>query len=483
MSGLSWTVAHQVGQQVMQFGIQMALARMLMPEEFGLVAMMSVFLTISNMIAQAGMGSAIVQAKELSESDIRTTFTLNVGMGLLMALGLCVCAPWVSAFYSEPELVVLLRVLSVSVFLQQLGGVHGSLLSRDMRYRDLMLAALPALLISGAAGVTSAALGLGVWALVIQSISSSVISSVLLWIRSDWSARFGFSLASFKRVFPFGWRIAVNQILNSFFNHIYILVIGRYYVTSEVAFYQRAKSFQNLAVVNLMSVFNRVAFPLLSRLNADDATRMKEAHYKFVTVIAWVVLPSLAMMASLSEPMILVLLTERWIETVPYLKVLCFIGMFMAVNIANANFMLARGDAGLHLKLSIVSKLLVVSVLFLTYKMSILLMLWGHLSTIVIVNLLLLYFLNARYSISFKRFFTLLSGPVVASLAIYLSAQFIVSAVQMNPFLELCIGGAGGIVAYWCGLFASRGIFREDILVMQNAYPKLFQLIRLAKLV
>ena len=483
MSGLSWTVASQVGQQVMQFVIQMALARMLLPEEFGLVAMMSVFLTISNMIAQAGMGSAIVQAKELSETDIRTTFTLNIGMGLFMALVLCLCAPWISLFYREPDLVTLLRVLSVSVFFQQLGGVHSSLLSRDLKYRDMMMATLPALLISGTAGVVSAALGFGVWALVVQSISSSIISSGLLWYRSDWSARFGFSLTSFRSIFPFGWKIAVNQILNSFFNQIYILVIGRFYATSEVAFYQRAKSFQNLAVVNLMSIFNRVAFPLLSRLNADDSTRMREAHYKFLGVIAWVVFPALAVMASLSEPMISMLLTDKWLEAAPYLQVLCLIGIFMVVNIANANFMLAKGDAGLHLKLSIVSKLLVVTVLYFTYKMSIINMLWGQLLTIVIVNFLLLYFLNVRYGISLRRFFIMISGPSLASLAIYIAALSAITNTQLNAFLELCVGGGVGLLVYWCGLFLFRGVFREDIWAVKNTYPKLFQLIRLVRLV
>jgi teichuronic acid exporter len=416
-SGLIWSIAQQIGQQGVRFVVQLVLARILLPEEFGLVAMISVFLTIGNMIAQAGMGSALVQAKELTDTDIRTVFTLNILVGLLMVAALWLAAPYISEFYKQSELILLLRVMALAVFLQQVGAVHASLLGRELKYREVMFANFPGMLISGTVGIGLALFGFGVWALVAQAIVMPLITSAFLWKFSGWMPHFAFSRSSIAKLFPFGWRVAANQLLNAIFNNIYVLVIGRIYPVAEVAYYQRAKSFQNLTTMNILQVFNRVAFPVFSRLHGEESDRARKGYFKLLTVAAWTAIPLVALMGAVAEPMIVLLLTEKWISTVPYLQVLCAIGVFMILNVINVNYLQAKGRADVVLKLSMLAKCFIVINLLITFNMGVIVMLWGHFVTVLFNFILRLYVLNC-HQISWRKQLNVMSPPSLLSILV-----------------------------------------------------------------
>jgi O-antigen/teichoic acid export membrane protein len=481
-SGLVWTTAQQLGEQGVRFVVQVVLARILLPEEFGLIAMISVFLTIGNMVAQAGMGSALVQAKELTETDIRTVYTMNLLVGLLMVAALWLSAPFISQFYQQPELVLLLRVMSLAVFLQQLGAVHASLLGRELKYRQVMFANFPGMLISGGVGIAMALNGFGVWALVAQALVMPLITSSLLWKFSGWMPNFALSQASIGKLFPFGWRVAANQLLNAVFNNIYVLVIGRIYPVAEVAYYQRAKSFQNLTTMNVLQIFNRVAFPVLSRLNSEKSDRASEGYFKLLTVASWGIIPLIAIMGAVAEPMIVLLLTDKWIATVPYLQVLCAIGVFMILNVVNVNYLQAKGRADVVLKLSMLSKLFIVISLLITFKLGVVAMLWGHFVTVLINFVIRLYVLN-NHQISWRQQIKVMMPPMLLSVLIFVVSMSLIRSLALGSALELLLGGAAAGVLWWAGVVAARRQFQTDLVALGSQYPQLMVVFRCLRLI
>jgi len=224
VSGVLWSAILKFGKEGISFVVKLALARVLMPAEFGLIAMVSVFISISGMIAQGGFGFSLVQSKELSNTDIETVFSINLLMGSIMAGALWLAAPWISSFYGQEDLTQIMRVLCFVVFIRQLGSVHSALFSRDMDYKQVAIASFPGLILSGIVGVWMAVEGYGVWALVTQTILSAIFSAAFKWYFSPWSPSLGISTESAKRLFPFGAKLMLNRFLNILFNNICIRI-------------------------------------------------------------------------------------------------------------------------------------------------------------------------------------------------------------------------------------------------------------------
>jgi O-antigen/teichoic acid export membrane protein len=469
-------VLQQAGQQAGRFIVQLLLARILLPEEFGLVAMVSVFLTIANMVAQGGLGTALVQVGEITEADRRTAFTLNVLLGLAGAGALYLFAPILADFYGKAELIPILRVMSVTVFLQQFGGIHSALFGRDLRYKETMKANVPSVFIAGFCGIGFAMNGFGVWALVWQSIIGALVASLLLWYFSDWSPRFGFSMESVKRLLPFGWRVAANQLLNAIFSNAYVLVIGKFYSASDVAFYQRAKGFQSLPMVSLFQVFNRVAFPLLSRLQSD-VERMQAVFRKLLLVLSWCVFPGMALLAAIAEPMIVVLIKEKWLPAVPYLRILCAMGVFMTINMVNMNFLQASGRAGLVLKLSIVGHALVVFNILITAHISVMAMVLGQLCVGFLSMVIRLVLLRKYCGVSVRSQLSVICMPIVTACVLF-AVVLSLGALPLASEGHLLLGLFIGALVWWLGLFVCRSRFQDDVRQLSEQYPALRLAIR-----
>lgn len=477
IAGLLWSVLQQAGEQAGRFIVQLLLARLLQPEEFGLVAMVVVFITIANMIAQGGLAAALVQVGEITEEDRRTAFTLNVLLGLAGAGALYCFAPVIADFYRKSDLILILRVMSVSVFLQQFGSIHLALFGRELRYRETMKASVPSVFIAGFCGIGLAMMGFGVWALVGQSIIGALVASLLLWYFSDWSPRFGFSMESVRRLLPFGWKIAANRLLNTIFANAYVLVIGKFYSASEVAFYQRAKGFQSLPILSLFQVFNRVAFPLLSRLQSD-VEGMQAAFRKLLLVLSWCVFPGAALLAAIAEPMIIVLIKEKWLPTVPYLRILCVMGVFITIDMVNMNFLQASGRAGFVLKLSIVGHVLVVLNLLITAHISVMAMVIGQLCMGFISMVINLIVLRKYCGVRVGDQLNVVCMPLVAAGILFSVVILSLGAVPLVAEARLLLGLLIGALVWWLALFLCRSRFQDDVRQLSEQYPILRWIVR-----
>ena len=478
VSGVVWSAILKFGQEGISFVVKLALARVLMPEEFGLIAMISVFISISGMIAQGGFGFSLVQSKELSNTDIETVFSINLLIGLLMAGVLWLTAPWISLFYGQEDLTQIMRVLCFVVFIRQLGSVHSALFSREMNYRQVAIASFPGLILSGIVGVWMAIEGFGVWALVTQTILSAIFSAAFKWYFSPWSPSLGISMESAKRLFPFGARLMLHRFLNILFQNVYILVIGRYYSAAEVAFYQRAKGLQMLPMTSVFEIFNRVTFPLMSRL-ADDRERRKKAFYKMMNMLAWIVFPGMALLAAIGEPLIIVLIKEKWLPVVPFLRVLCFMGMLMTLNMLNASSISGMGRADLILKVSFFNKAITILNIILMLSYGIMAMIVGQV-VVTAVTVIIYMVVNRRVlEVSIVSQFSVIFRPFLFSALIASSVFFGLQFMTVNAFIQLgCALLLGGGI-WWMGLYLSRSEFQEDLIMLTEQYPKISKLVTL----
>ena len=466
-------------QKLLTFFIQILLARLLLPEQFSLVALSSIFLTIANMIAQGGLGNALVQAKNLEETDIRTVFTINIVIGLCGVAIICLLAPHVAVFYCMPELELVMMVLSLVVFFNQIGAVHGSLYGRELDYKRVTLASVPAFFVSGGVAIVMALKGFGVWALVAQSVIMSLMNSAILILFSDWKARFGFSLESVRKLLPYGLSVMGSQVLNAVFGNIYIIVIGRVYTPADVAFYNRAKAFQGLATTNIMQMVNRIAFPLLSRIQGEG--REKTVYYKLIFLAAWLLFPILALMAGVADSLIVVLLTDKWIEVVPYLEVLCLCGAFVLLNGVCSNYISAAGQAELVLKLSLVNKLLLVINLILTFKIGIVAMLLGNCLALIVSYLLIVAVLKVKYHLPATEHLIDVVLALIASLSIY-SVSSLVDQSLDNAFVGLVFGLFAGVVCWWGILRLKRATLKSYVDLFGVRFPVVLRVAKLAGL-
>lgn len=379
-SGFIWSAVERFGQQGVLFLVQLVLARILAPEEFGLIAMVAVFVAISSAFVDCGFGRALIQKKEVSAEDLSTIFYFNCIAGALTASALWLLAPFLAAFYEDPRLQSILQFLSVGVFFGAISMVQASLLNRELKFKSLFYSSFPAITLSGIAGIIVALKGGGVWALVVQTLSEKLLRSVFLWFQVSWRPEWRFSWKSLKEMFPYGSRLALSSLLDQGFQNIYVLVIGKFFSPIDVGYFQRAKSFQQLPVGNFQSILSRVAFPLFATIQ-DDPARMRRGLHKALLLGTLFSFTAMAGMAALAEPMIVVLIGEKWLPAVPYLQWLCVVGALFPIHAINVNLLMAIGRADCFLRLEIYKKALILLNVCITFRFGIQMMIYGMIVT------------------------------------------------------------------------------------------------------
>ena len=391
MVALFWSGTAQFGQQAIQFVISIILARLLMPEDFGLIAMVMIIVAVAKSVVNSGFGAALLQKKDATHIDESSIFYFNIVLGVGMAGFFFFAAPWIAAFYEKPVLVSLTRVLSLNLVIGSFGIVQATLLSKEMDFKTQWKIGMIAPVVSGPVGITMAYQGFGVWSLVGQSLSSNLVRTVLLWLFRRWHPAREFSFSSLRIMFGFGSRILLSGLLNTVFKNIYVLVIGKLFSATALGFYSRAKGLQQLPVKNITGAVGRVTFPAFSAVQ-DDKPRLKRGLRKALTSIAMLNFPMMLGLAVVAKPLIAVLLTEKWLPSLPYLRLLCVVGVLYPLHSINLNALKAQGRSDLFLRLEIIKKTITVIAIVITYRWGISAMICGG-----IVVSLLGYYLNTYY--------------------------------------------------------------------------------------
>jgi teichuronic acid exporter len=391
--GVFWGFLDRIGQQGIRFVIMVILARLLTPAQFGLVGMLAIFIEVARTFIDSGFSAALIQKKEATDVDICSAFYVNVLIGLV-AMGLFwIGAPWVADFYRQPILTPLMRVLSLSLVIGSLTCVHTALLCRRIDFKTQLKVGMAATVLSGVIGVVMAARGLGVWSLVAQYLASSFFRSAFLWMLSAWRPKLVFRLASVREMFGFGSRLLASGLLNTIFENLYLVVIGKLFSATQLGLYTSARRIQILAITNTTDVITHVAFPVFSQMQ-DNPVRLKRSLRSAMTMLALIHFPIMVGLALAAGPLVNVLLSAKWADSVPWLQLLCLVGATHPFQALQLNVLKAVGRSDLFFNLEVLKKILTVIAIAITYRWGVVGMIWGQ-----IVLATISYYINSYYVI------------------------------------------------------------------------------------
>lgn len=358
LHGLAWSAVERFGMQGIQFVIALILARLLSPADYGLVGMLTIFIAIAQSFINSGFGTALIQKKNPTREDYSTVFYFNMVVSFFFYGVLFFAAPAIADFYQQPLLIDLTRVVALSFVINAMGLIQFTLLTKKIDFKTQSKVSISAIIISGSVGVFMAFSGFGVWALVAQTLISALARTVLVWIFNDWRPQKVFSLVSFKSLFAFGSRLLAAGLLDTVFKNIYLIVIGKLFNASALGFFTQAKKIQELPVFSITTIVQRVSFPIFSEVQ-DDRNQLKQGYQKTIRWSVFLVFPLMMGLAAIAPTFIEVVLTKKWMPSVPYLQLLCFAGMLYPVHALNLNLINVLGRSDLFLRLEIIKKTII----------------------------------------------------------------------------------------------------------------------------
>ena len=356
ISNFLWRFAERCGAQIVAFVVSIVLARLLAPEVYGTIALVTVFTTILQVFVDSGMANALIQKKNADQIDFSTVFFLNIFVCIVLYIGLFIASPFIASFYEDESLIWVIRILSLTLVISGVKNVQQAYVSRTMQFKRFFFATLGGTLGAAVIGITMAYMGFGVWALVAQQIFNATVDTIILWITVKWRPQLVFSFKRLKGLFSYGWKLLVSALLDTVYTNIRQLIIGKLYTSADLAYYNRGRQFPNLIVTNINTSIDSVLLPTMSRTQ-DDRTRITEMTRRAIKTSTYIMAPLMMWMAFSAEPIVRLILTDKWIDCVPYLRIFCISFMFYPIHTANLNAIKAMGRSDIFLKLEIIKKI------------------------------------------------------------------------------------------------------------------------------
>lgn len=467
LRGTVWSSIERFSVQGIMFVVMIIMARILTPADYGLVGMLTIFIAISQTLVDSGFSNALIRKQDRTETDNSTVFYFNIAVAALLYLILALCAPLIADFYNEPQLTELTRVIGLSIVISSFTGVQRALLTVDIDFRTQAKASLTAAVVSGAVGIATAYGGLGVWAIVWFQLTNQAVNCLLLWLLSKWRPRLLYSWRSFRELFTFGSKLAASGLLDTLYNNIYLLVIGKVFKASDLGYYTRAQQFASFPSSNLTGIFQRVTFPVLCTIQDDDE-RLRSVYRRFLRLSAFVVFPLMVGLAVVANPLVLLLLKEQWIFAATLLSILCFSMMWYPIHAINLNLLMVKGRSDLFLKLEIIKKLIGVGILCITVPLGLIPMTVGS-----IVICILCLAVNTHYTGRLIHVgFWMQMRDICPSLLYSLTMGAVVWLITMlfnSPWLQLIVGVLSGAAYYLLATYLTHSAdLRELISFIRN---------------
>ena len=422
------------------------MARLLLPSDYGMIGMLTVFLQISQTFIDSGFSDALVQKKDRTETDLSTVFYFNIVISVLLYILLFIGAPYIAQFYRMPELTLVTRIIMLNLIFSSFAAVPKTILTIRIDFKSQSKISLISAVVSGVVGITMAYKGTGVWSLVVQSLLNALLIALLFFYYINWRPLKVFSKESFQRLFSFGSKLLFSRLIHVLYYNLYSLVIGRKYSSAELGYYTRAEQFAVFPSGNINAIISRVTFPILSNIQEDDE-RLALAYRKYIKLASFLIFPLMVGLAVLAKPLILLLLTEKWIMTVVLLQILCFDWMFDHLSIINLNLLYVKGRSDWALRLEIIKKSIATLILFISMPFGIEGMCCGrvlysllavYLNTYYTQNLIGLSFMSQIRDIFPSFILSLFMGGIVLLLVSFIT----------NFVLQLLIGGLTGFSFY-----------------------------------
>lgn len=390
--GVGWSFLDNMANVGITFLVGLVLARLLTPEEYGIMAMITIFIAISNSIIDSGFSNALIRRINVERVDYNTVFYFNLVVSAVLYILLFISAPAISVFFNEPQLIEVTRVIGWTIIINALAIIPRTQFVKDVDFKTQTKVSFISSIVSGIIGVGMAIAGLGVWSLVGQQLSRQLLNTVFLWIYSKWMPVWEFSMNSFKELFTFGSKLLLSGLLDTVYKNIYYIVIGRFYSSDQLGQYTRAEQFNTMFSSNLTSVVQRVSYPVLSSIQ-DDSERLLTAYRKVIKSTMLITFACMLGLAAVAKPLIIILIGEQWLVAVHFLQIICFAGMLYPLHAINLNMLQVKGRSDLFLKLEIIKKIIAILPITLGIFYGIEWMLLGS-----VITSFIAFFLNSYYS-------------------------------------------------------------------------------------
>ena len=355
LSNLIWRFAERCGAQGVGFIVSIVLARILMPDDYGVIALITIFTNIMNVFVDSGMGNALIQKKDADDIDFSSVFYFNIFWCIILYLVLFFASPAISVFYQKPELTPVTRVLGITILISGVKNVQQAYVSKTLQFKRFFFSTLGGTIGAAIVGIVMAYQGFGVWALVAQQIFNISIDTIILWITVKWRPKKVFSWERLKGLFSYGWKLLASALLDVGYNNLRQLIIGKVYSTEDLAYYTKGDQFPNLVVTNINSSIDSVLLPVIST-EQENKEQVKLLTRRAISTSSYIIWPLVIGLAACAEPFVRLILTEKWLFCVPYLRVFCLIYGFWPVHTANLNAIKAVGRSDIFLKLEIIKK-------------------------------------------------------------------------------------------------------------------------------
>lgn len=446
ISGISWSMADQVFTRGVNFVINIVIARLLCPSDYGLVGMLGIFMVISQLFVDGGLSNALIKQKEPSDKDFSTVFIVNVTLSVVLYFVLYFSAPAIVRFYDQPLLKDLIRALALVLIISSLGSIQGTLLTIRVDFKTKTWISIGTSLISGATGIICAYRGMGVWSLVAQQLSASAAAMLLSHLFVRWMPRLVFSLESFKRLFGYSSKLLLSSLINTVYSQAYPMVIGKKFSAASVGNFTRATQFPTVVSDAVGSAVNRVSFPVLSKIQ-DDNPRMLEVAGKFIRLSCFLVFPLLMALCGCARPLVLVLLKEQWLDCVPFMRILCFTWLTSGIIAIDLNLLYVKGRSDMALRLELLKKAVAITILVITIFFGVRVMCYGLVLTSIVD-----WIITSIYTKKLVGFGLLpqlkAAAPYLTCSLVVLGEALLISRMVHPEWLALCVAVVVCVVTY-----------------------------------
>lgn len=391
IKGTAWSAVDNVTQMGVSFLVSIVLARLLSPDDYGLIGIINIFTVVCTAIINGGFSTALIRRKDVTDDDYNTAFIVNLGLSLVLYVLIFIASPLIADFFEREELVSLTRVSSFTMIIGALAIVQQTRLTKRIDFKTQTKITLIASVVSGVIGIIMALLDFGVWALVAQMLSAQVLRTLLLCVYNHCIPSLRFNKKSFNELFGFGWKMMVSAILDSLWTQMYQVVVGKFYNAATLGQYTRAKQFSQMFSSNLTNVIQRVTYPVLSEIQ-DDKERMIAAYRRVIKTTMFITFTLMSALGAVSEPLLYCLIGKKWHEAATFLPLICLVGSFYPLHAINLNMLMVQGRSDLFLRLEIVKKIIGIVPLAIGAFVGIFPMLYAS-----IITSLICYFLNSHY--------------------------------------------------------------------------------------
>lgn len=382
-----WRFAERCGAQLVAFIVSVVLARVLNPEAYGTVALVTIFTTILQVFVDSGLGTALIQKKDADDLDFSTVFYFNFIVCLILYIGMFISAPYIAAFYKDSSLTPVIRILSLTIVISGVKGIQQAYVSRNMLFKRFFFSTIGGTVFSAFVGIGMAYTGAGIWALVAQQLSNAVIDTLILWITVKWRPKKMFSWMRLKKLLGFGWKLLVSSLLDTIYNNLRNLIIGKLYSSVDLAYYNQGDKFPKVIVTNINTSIDSVLLPTMSNAQ-DNNERVKQMTRRAIKTSTYVMAPLMMGLAFCAESIVRIILTDKWLPCVPFLRIFCITYMFWPVHTANLNAINAMGHSDCFLKLEIIKKITGMMILLFTMRYSVLVMAYSLLLSSVLSQII-----------------------------------------------------------------------------------------------